>query len=689
MDKAYLPDQWEPIIRAKWETEHASAPDPSSKKEPFCIIFPPPNANGSLHVGHAMYVFQDIMCRRARQQDKDVFWVAGTDHAGIETQFVFEKHLAKQGKSRFDYDRDTLYSMIQEFVAQSKGTMKSQLNMLGFSLDWTRECYTLDPEIIAIVHQTYKKLFDDGLIYRADRLVNYCCRDGTSFSDLEVESEEFAGILYHISYGPITIATTRPETLLGDAAVMVHPEDVRYQSLIGTSVPLPLTDRMIPVIADTCVEMTFGSGAVKVTPAHDATDLEVGLRHKLPLIQVIGFDGRIYGTHTPYDGMKVKAARERIIQDLKDKGLFVKEEPHQMVLKKCYKCKSILEPLPKKQWYIKVKPLAEAAIKALESDETQVHPNRFIDVLKRHLDEFIDWNISRQIVWGIRIPAFQNTKTDEWCVEIDEAKQKKLIDSGLWVQDTDTFDTWFSSGQWPFATLQKLGVFDRYYPTTVMETGYDIARAWVARMMMLGIYMTGKSPFKHIYFHGLVRDGKGQKMSKSKGNVVDPLKLTQIYGTDALRAALVFETTPGADLNVSEDKVRGMRNFINKIWNIARFLTMDQSSPAPTPTSVDPQATQTVLKSLHDEYAALQMAYEKNMDAFEFSSAFVSLHEFVWHRFADIYIEQLKASLRSGDAEVLGTMHRIFTGCLSMLEPFIPFVVAAIMTQINTKKTDL
>lgn len=691
MDKAYLPDQWEPIIRDKWDKEQTSKADPQSKKDPFCIIFPPPNANGSLHVGHAMYVFQDIMCRRARQQNKDVFWVAGTDHAGIETQFVFEKHLAKQDKSRFDYDRDTLYSMIEEFVAQSKGAMKSQLNMLGFSLDWSRECYTLDPDIIAIVHKTFKKLFDDGLIYRADRLVNYCCRDGTSFSDLEVESEEATGILYHISYGPITIATTRPETLLGDVAVMVHPDDTRYQKLIGTTVQLPIVGREIPVIADAAVEMTFGTGAVKVTPAHDANDLEVGLRHKLPLIQVIGFDGRIYGTNTAYDGMKVKAAREKMVLELKEKGLLVKEEPHQMVLKKCYKCKSVLEPLPKKQWYIKVKPLAEAAIKALESDKTQVHPDRFVEVLKKNLDEFIDWNISRQIVWGIRIPAFQNIKTDEWRVEVDVMKQKEMLDSGDWTQDTDTFDTWFSSGQWPFATLQKLGVFDRYYPTTVMETGYDIARAWVARMMMLGIYMTGKSPFKHIYFHGLVRDGKGQKMSKSKGNVVDPLKLTQAYGTDALRAALVFETTPGADLSVSEDKVRGMRNFVNKIWNIGRFLTMDQGSPPPdqtAPVTIDATETKKALKSLHDEYKVLQSSYEKNMDAFEFSAAFVSLHEFVWHRFADIYIEQLKASLRSGDVEVLGTMHHVFLGCLDMLEPFIPFVVAAIKTQIDTKKMD-
>ncbi len=691
MDKAYLPDQWEPIIRDLWDKEQLFKADPQSDKEPFCIVFPPPNANGSLHVGHAMYVFQDIMCRRARQKNKDVFWVAGTDHAGIETQFVFEKQLAKQDKSRFDYDRDTLYHLIEEFVAQSKGTMRSQLNMLGFSLDWSRECYTLDPDIIAIVHKTFKKLFDDGLIYRADRLVSYCCRDGTSFSDLEVESEEVMGTLYHISYGPITIATTRPETLLGDVAVMVHPDDTRYQSLIGTDVTLPIVDRKIPVIADTTVEMTFGTGAVKVTPAHDANDLEVGLRHKLPLIQVIGFDGRIYGTHTHYDGMKAKAAREKIVQELKEQGLLVKEVAHQMVLKKCYKCKSVLEPLPKKQWYIKVKPLAKAAIQALESSETQVHPDRFAEVLKRNLDEFIDWNISRQIVWGIRIPAFQHKKTGEWQIEVDEAKQKKLVESGLWEQDPDTFDTWFSSGQWPFATLQKLGVFDRYYPTTVMETGYDIARAWVARMMMLGIYMTGKSPFKHIYFHGLVRDGKGQKMSKSKGNVVDPLKLTQTYGTDALRAALVFETTPGADLSVSEDKVRGMRNFVNKIWNIGRFLTMDQGFlPADQGVrgSIDANETKKSLASLVDEHTALQSTYEKNMDAFEFSAAFVSLHEFVWHRFADVYIEQLKMSLRSGDTEVIGTMRHIFVSCLDMLEPFIPFVVAAIKTQIVTKKID-
>lgn len=621
------------------------------------------------------------MCRHARLNDKEAFWVAGTDHAGIETQFVFEKHLAKQDKSRFDYDRHTLFKMIEDFVSLSQGAMKNQLKTLGFSLDWSRECYTLDPGIVKIVNGTFKKLFDDGYVYRADRLVNYCCKDGTSFSDLEVETEEIEGVLYHISYGPVVIATTRPETMLGDVAVMVNPKDKRYTNLIGTELQLPIVGRKIPVIADEYVDMAFGTGAVKVTPAHDQNDFEVSQRHSLPLVQVIGFDGKIYGTNTKYDGLRVKKAREMIIEDLKNSGILVKHEKHAMALKKCYKCKSILEPLPKKQWYIKIKPLAERAIKALVSGETAVHPDRFTGILKRYLDEFIDWNISRQIVWGIQIPAFQNTKTEEWIVEPDEQKQKELIASGDFVQDTDTFDTWFSSGQWPFATLQHLGLFDKFYPTTVMETGYDIARAWVARMMMLGIYVTGKSPFKHIYFHGLVRDGKGQKMSKSKGNVVDPLKLTKEYGTDALRGALVIGTTPGADLNVSEEKVRGMRNFINKIWNIGRFilsLSENSQSELTSPPKSEELEVEQELANLKKEFLTLSESYQKNFNNFEFSQALVDLHEFTWHRFADYYLEKLKFAAKSDNKDVKVAIREVYLGLIHMLSPYLPFVCEAI-----------
>ncbi len=762
MDKTYNPSYWEPIIREKWEKENAFAVNPSSDKDPFCIIFPPPNANGSLHVGHATYVYQDIMSRYARQCGKEVFWIAGTDHAGIETQFVFEKYLAKQGKSRFDYDRDTLYKMIEEFVTTSQGTMRSQLNSLGFSLDWSRECYTLDPKIIKIVSATFKKLFDDGLVYRADRLVNYCCKDGTSFSDLEVDSQESEGLLYYISYGDIVVATTRPETMLGDVAVMVNPQDMRYKNIIGKNIMLPIANRSIPVISDEYVDMTFGTGAVKVTPAHDQNDFEVGVRHKLTLIQVIGTDGRIFGTSTKYDHMKVKVAREAIVAELKDLGLLTKVEKHQMVLKKCYKCSSILEPLPKKQWYIKVKPLAEVALKALESDDTKVHPDRFTDILKRYLDEFIDWNISRQIVWGIRIPAYRCTKkvpnspdhigtgkfqvpseiqnskfktdhsppptpyplhptpSERWFVSLEKPDKCQICGECEPEQDTDTFDTWFSSGQWPFATLIKITsdqwsvdsaqlldlvinkknassnndttlksaikFFDRFYPTTVMETGYDIARAWVARMMMLGIYVTGRTPFEHIHFHGMVRDGKGQKMSKSKGNVIDPMKLTSQYGTDALRGALVFSTTPGADLNISEEKVRGMRNFINKLWNIGRFIkSLEDPQPLSTnsthPPSQPPQTPQNIshtLIELGSEFTTLQNNYHKNLTHFEFSQALVDLHEFTWHRFADYYIEELKDAAKSGDKDVVSKLEAIYLDTVKMLSPYLPFVTEAI-----------
>ncbi|MEI7653317.1 MAG: class I tRNA ligase family protein [bacterium] len=779
MDKAYLPAVWEPQIREQWEKDqpYRAVVDPS--KSSFTVILPPPNANGSLHAGHVMMVYQDIMCRHARAQGKSVLYLPGTDHAGFETQFVFEKYLSKQGKSRFDYDRETLYKEIEQFVMSSKDTIVSQFKSVGFSLDWSREQFTLDPAIVKVVHKTFKKLFEAGLLYRSARLVNYCCKDGTSFSDLEVENVQTAGSLYHLKYklvkpvGDITevvVATTRPETMLGDVAVMVHPDDTRYTSLIGQMVQLPLTGREIPIIADTYVDMAFGTGAVKVTPNHDHNDFEVGKRHGLSHPPIIGFNGKMCHTDTKYDGMKVKAAREMIITDLTASGFLLKTEAHEMVVKTCYKCGSALEPLPLDQWYVQVKPLADRAKKSIEALDIQVYPPRFKETMIQILDNYIDWNISRQIVWGIRIPAYRCAQVDsqqssvishkskvksqnaeaqsaQWFVSLETPTTCQICGACTPIQDTDTFDTWFSSGQWPFATLMaiaaqehgadvsdlydlvssstgenldlslrgvplkrddvaissthehtlhsaqhsqlaaSLSFFHYFYPTSVMETGYDIARAWVARMMMLGLFVTGKPPFTEIYLHGMVRDGKGQKMSKSKGNVIDPLKLTEKYGTDALRMALVYSTTAGNDTNLSEDKVLGMRNFVNKLWNMGRFLQLmshpDPAAPAEAPPDTSPKSD---LDALLEEHAKLVSSYHSNMAKHEYSQVLVDLYEFIWHRFADIYIEKLKNHAKSGNQTVQVVLTEVYLSGITMLAPFAPFVCEAIQTQFVPKK---
>lgn len=681
MDTKFIPSQYEAAIYKFWEDRGLFAARVNRDKEPFSIILPPPNANGSLHLGHAMFTYEDIMIRFSKMKGKETLWLLGLDHAGFETQYVFEKHLKKQGKSRFDFPREELFRMIFDYVNENKKNIKGQLRRLGFSLDWSREKFTMDPAIVKIVYRTFKDLFEEGLVYRANRLINYCTFCGTSLSDLEADNAEKDGFLYFIKYpvktgGFIEIATTRPETMLGDVAVMVNPKDKRHTGLVGKTVILPVTNREVPVIADEYVDMKFGTGAVKVTPNHDFNDFEIGKKHHLHYPPVIGFNGRIQNTNTAYDGMKVLPAREKILEELKSLGLFVKEEPHRMVVKACYKCGRTLEPLPKEQWFIQVKPLADKAKELLKDKKTAIYPKRFGKHLVRILDNFIDWNISRQVVWGIRIPAYQCKKTGKWFVSETVPGKCGICGGTDFAQDEDTFDTWFSSSQWPFATLQSEGedMYDYFYPTSVMETGHDILRAWVARMMMIGYFATKKPPFKKVFLHGMVRDAKGQKMSKSKGNVMDPLLLVDKYGADALRAALIFGTKEGGDVSLSEEKVKGMRNFANKIWNIGRFIEMNLNQPA----SGQPDAQkEKVRQALMDEYKDLRKKYMRNMGQFRFSQALNDLHEFLWHRYADYYIEELKDELRNGNIDVLGSLKEVYIESLKMLHPFMPFVTEA------------
>lgn len=679
MDKAFIPTQHEKILTAFWHEKGYFTARVNKQKKPFCIILPPPNANADLHLGHAMYVYEDIMVRFHKLQGYEVLWVPGADHAGFETQFVFEKHLKKQDKSRFDYSRDELFSMIWKFVMENRGNMEEQLKRLGFALDWNKSQFTLDEKIVKTVHKTFKALYEDKLIYRSKRLVNYCTRCGTGFSDLEVKHVEQNDPLYYLKYGPFVLATVRPETKFGDTAIAVHPKDKRYKKWVGNTITFEglIGPVSIKVIADESVDPNFGTGVVKITPAHDFNDFETGKRHGLEVKQVIGFDGRLMENTGPYAGLKIKAARQRVVEDLQAKGLIDHiDENYVHAVGTCYKCGSVLEPLPISQWYIKVQPLAQKAIAAIKGKKTVVIPKKYEKRALQWLTDFHDWNISRQIVWGMRIPAWKCASCKSWTItdgdkpaECSDCKNDELT------QDTDTFDTWFSSGQWPVATLHALGedYFSFFYPTSVMETGYDILPWWVCRMMMLGLYMTGKTPFHTVYLHGLIRDAKGAKMSKSKGNVVNPMVMIDKYGADALRASLVFQASAGNDISFAENKVVGMRNFTNKIWNIGRFLHMykDQNN-----AQKNSSKNSTVIK-LEKESEKLKKNYFKGMSKYQFSTVFGELYEFLWHRFADFYIEQLKQEVVSGNMVAYHRLFQTYKECLVMLHPFMPFVTEA------------
>lgn len=697
MDPKFIPTEHEEKLYSFWEKNGYFRAEIDKKKKPFSIILPPPNANADLHLGHAMFVYEDIMIRFHKLIGDMSFWLFGADHAGIETQFVFEKHLKKQDKSRFDYDRETLYKMIWDFVMENKIKMENQLRRLGFALDWSQKKFTMDEDIVKIVYKTFQKLHDKDLVYRASRLVNYCTYCGTSYSDLEVVTEERIDPLYYMKYGPFTLATVRPETKFGDTAVAVHPTDKRYKEWIGKEIEVQglIGTFKVVVVADDAVDPKFGTGALKITPAHDFNDYEIAQRHNLPMKQVIGFDGKLNELTGKYQGLRVNAARALVVADLKEKGLLVKvKENYKHRVATCYRCKRVLEPLPKEQWFVKVKPLADKAKKLISSGKINVYPKRFGKQLVRILDNFIDWNISRQIVWGIRIPAFYNKLEKKWIIETNLDEQKKLLKDPNIEQDSDTFDTWFSSAQWPFATLQSIGpdAFDYFYPTSVMETGYDLLRAWISRMVMIGEFATGREPFQTIFLHGMVRDKMGQKMSKSKGNVINPLELVDTYGADALRGALLFGTKEGGDVNISEDRVRAMRNFANKMWNMGRFIYMNRNSirqPADETGSLKKIDESQMIQDLDKEYSALRKKVLKQMDAYHFSGAFNDLYEFVWHRFADYYIEQLKVSIQSGNIKTLDRLEKTYCGCMQLLHPFMPFVTEATWKVFNGEKNSI
>lgn len=693
MDKVYNHKLVEEKIYKNWEDKGYFKPNGNSKGKPYSIILPPPNANAPLHFGHAMYVYEDILIRFHRMLGDKTLWLAGADHAGFETQFVFEKKLQGEGKSRFDFDRETLYKMIWDFVQNNRPVMERQLKRLGFSLDWESKKFTLDEDIVKIVYKTFKNLFDDGLAYRAKRLVNYCTFDGTSFSDLEVLYEERKDPLYYIKYGPLVLATTRPETKFGDTAVAVYPGDKRYKKYVGNEIEIEtvLGKSKIKVIEDKFVDPKFGTGVVKITPAHDFDDYEVSLRHDLPLVQVINLDGKMNEKAGKFEGLYAKQARKVVVEEMQKKGLIEKiDENYTHRVGLCYKCKNPIEPLPLEQWFIKMGPLAAPAIEAVKKGTIKIYPKNFEKLYFQFLENIRDWNISRQVVWGIRIPAWHNKKTGEWVVT--EGEQPEGAD---FIQDQDTFDTWFSSGQWPYATLKTTDNL-QFYPTTVMETGYDILRWWVARMVMLGIYIQKKHgveelkkqiPFENVVLHGLVNDPLGKKMSKSKGNVVNPLETVDDYGADAVRFALSYGTALGNDQSLSFPKLQAMRNFTNKIWNMARFIEIHSVKMGKPKEEVKKNE----IKNEKDlemilKVGKLTLETTKLLEKFDFNHASQGLYEFIWHEFADLYIEDVKNRIDKNSYSVLTSS---YLKLLKLLHPFMPFVTEEIYDVLYGGEEDL
>ncbi len=651
---------------------------------------PPTNANGSLHAGHGLVMtIEDIMVRYKRMQGFKTLWLPGLDHAGFETQVVYEKKLEKEGRTRFDIEPKKLYEEILDFTQTNSSHIKSQIKKMGASCDWSREKFTLDPDIIHIVYRTFKKMFDDGLVYRGKRIVSWCTKHQTSFSDLEIKDEERIDSFYYLKYGPFVIGTSRPETKFGDKYVVMHPDDTRYaQYKDGQKIELEWINGPITatVIKDSVVDMEFGTGVMTITPWHDPVDFDIAERHGLEKEQIIDEKGLLLPVAGEFAGQHIKKARPLIIEKLQKKGLVEKiDENYKHVVRTCYKCGTIIEPQIKEQWFVKMKPLAEKVLEKIKHNEIKYIPEHFEKISTHWLENIMDWNISRQIVWGIPIPAKICQKCGHGIVDLENKISVCEKCGGTMSKDTDTFDTWFSSGQWPFASLGFPDSQDSktFYPTSVMETAGDIIFFWVSRMLMLGLYVTGELPFKTVYLHGMVLDGKGLKMSKSKGNVVDPIVLTEKFGTDALRMALVVGNTPGSSLALSEDKIKAYKLFANKIWNITRYvLTSTESWDGKKPETFSDAEEQHIkeLNTLIEDITA-------DMDTYRFYLAAEKLYHYVWHRFADTIIEESKETLKSTDPSAVAStqyaLRHILDTSLALLHPFMPFITEEIWSHLS------
>lgn len=688
LEKSYTPNQYEPNIYALWE--QSGVFEPKGQGEPYGIVMPPPNANGNLHVGHALsFDLEDILVRYHRMKGFDAALIPGADHAGFETWVVYEKELEKQGKTRFDYSREQLYSQVWDFVEQKRGDMELQLRALGVGPSWKDLVFTLDAKVITTVYDTFKQLWDDGLIYRGERMVNYCVKHQTSFSDIEVSYKTEKGKLWKIAYptldkiGEIVVATTRPETMLGDTAIAVHPDDERYKHLIGTNVQLPLTDREIPIIADSYVDPAYGTGAVKITPAHDPNDFEIGERHDLKRIQVIGFDGKMINVPSQFMGLDTETARKMVLSAL-ELGEYMRGDEHiEHQVGHCYKCGTIIQPLVKDQWFLRMQSLAAKAIEAIRAGRITFTPANRGEILANYLENLRDWNLSRQIPWGIPIPAFQSTQDpNDWIFDSRVDQPSIVVNGTTYNREEDTFDTWFSSGQWPYITTDKLteGNLSRFYPNAVMETGYDILYAWVGRMIMLGLYRTGDVPFKHVYLHGMVNDEHNRKMSKSKGNVINPMEVVAEYGSDALRLGVIANRSAAQSQAFSTSKVVAGRNFCNKLWNIARYITANVGEVTPTP---NPEPHSIADHWIIDRLNQATTEIEAHIQNYRFAEAAETLYHSIWDDIADWYVEVSKVENHTSmSAYVLDT-------ALRLAHPFAPFVTETIWQSLNWQNSIL
>ena len=680
--KQYIPNDYEPNIYALWET--SGALEPTGVGKPYSIVMPPPNANGNLHIGHALDMnLKDILIRYHRMKGDDAVFIPGADHAGFETWVVYERELTKQGKSRFDFSRDQLYSQVWNFVQEKRGNMELQLRALGVSASWKHLTFTLDDKVINTVYDTFKKMWDDNLVYRGERIVNYCTEHQTSFADIEVEHKNEKGKLWKIAYptldkiGEIIVATTRPETMLGDVAVAVHPDDERYKKLIGTRILLPIIDKEIPIIADEYVDMSYGTGAVKITPAHDPNDFEIAKRHDLPLESIISPEGKMINVPAQFLGLTPVEARARVLEALEALELRRGETEIEHAVGHCYKCGSVIEPMIKEQWFIKTQSLAQPAIDALKKEEITFYPASKRKELIAYLEQLKDWNISRQIPWGIPIPAFVNENDPkDWIFDTRTNEQSIVVNGTTYIREEDTFDTWFSSGQWPYIVTDYLtdGDLANYFPTDMMETGMDIMRAWVSRMIMLSLYRTGKLPFKEVYLHGMVNDEHNQKMSKSKGNVINPMELVAEFGSDATRMGVISGRAPAQSQAFNKGSVIAARNFCNKLWNIARFVEA-QIGDNHQIVDLEPQtpADHWIIRQLND--AANNIAVR--LEQYRFSEASETVYHTIWDDVADWYIESSKTAINRP------LLSWVLATSLKIAHPFAPFVTETIWQTLN------
>lgn len=700
LPKAYDFKEVEPKWYEFWLKKDFFHANVNSPKPSFSIVIPPPNVTGQLHMGHALNnTLQDILCRYKRLQGYEVLWVPGTDHAGIATQNVVERELAAEGKTRYDLGREAFVERVWQWKEKYGNIIINQLKRLGASCDWKRQRFTMDEGLSKAVRLVFVRLYREGLIYRGERMINWCPRCATALANIEVEAEEKDGAFYYIKYpledgsGHITVATTRPETMLGDTAVAVHPEDDRYQNLVGKKVILPLVGRPIPIIADEYVDKDFGTGALKVTPAHDFNDFELGQKHGLDFVQVIDASGKMTAqAGSKYEGLDRYECRKAVVEDLQARGLLERIEPYRHRVGHCYRCKNVVEPMMSLQWFVRTKPLAEKAIEAVRKGKTRIIPSKWEKDYFNWLENIEDWCISRQIWWGHRIPAWYCDSCGEIIVSEEDPTNCAHCGSSKIYQDPDVLDTWFSSALWPFTTLgwpEKTKELERFYPTSVLVTGFDILFFWVARMMMMGIHFMGDVPFYDVYVHALVRDAHGQKMSKSRGNVIDPLVMIEKYGTDAFRFTLTAFAVQGRDIKLSEERIEGYRHFVNKIWNASRLLLMNLDDFDPSveiPSKSDRLFHRWILSRLHDVIVDVRNA----MDEYRFNDYAQTLYQFFWHEYCDWYLEMIKPELYGTDkknrtiAQAIASF--VLKQVLIMLHPIMPFVTEELWHKLPNAK---